>query len=252
MVHHLDQPLLDLIYKQKERAVSLLDHRPISYDDYREWCTTTTYVIAQAFGQSDENVKRFREASGCLSNQQSDDYQHGQWIRAGTRVLDSMTRQFAIGSSGSSSAQTPDRIFLVHGHDEIKHTVARFLEQLQLKPIILDEQPSKGMTIIEKFEENANVRFAIVLLTPDDLGYPVHSPQTPRARARQNVIFELGYFLGRLGRAKVCAIYKDDLEVPSDYSGVIFISWNDDWRMKLIRELIAARFSIDVNHFFSR
>ena len=113
-------------------------------------------------------------------------------------------------------------MFIVHGRDEeVKETVARFLEKLGLHPIILHEHPNKGRTVIEKFEECAEVSFAVVLLTPDDEGGLKGSQM--RARARQNVILELGYFLGRLGRGHVVAISKgDDLNIPSDYHGVLF------------------------------
>jgi len=100
-------------------------------------------------------------------------------------------------------------IFLVHGHDEgIKNTVARFLEHLDLNPIILHEQPNKGRTIIEKFENYSNVSFAVIILTPDDIVLDVGQNEQ-KQRARQNVIFELGFFLGKLGRNRVCALYKE-------------------------------------------
>lgn len=93
------------------------------------------------------------------------------------------------------------KIFLVHGHDDrALHETARFLERLRQDVIILQEQPNQGRTLIEKFEDYAEVGFAIVLLTPDDKGGPKDST-TPdlKPRARQNVVFELGYLLGRLG-----------------------------------------------------
>ena len=100
------------------------------------------------------------------------------------------------------------RIFIVHGHDEgIKHSVARFVEKFGLEAVILSEQPSSGKTIIEKFEAYSEVGYAIVLLTPDDLTFSVEKQGIDRERARQNVIFELGYFYGKLGRGKVCLIH---------------------------------------------
>lgn len=88
-----------------------------------------------------------------------------------------------------------EKVFLVHGHDnELKETVARFLEKIGLIPIILHEQASKGQTIIEKFEEHSNVSYAIVLMTPDDVGNLKSNKGKLNQRARQNVIFELGYF----------------------------------------------------------
>ncbi|MFL6834313.1 MAG: TIR domain-containing protein [Xanthobacteraceae bacterium] len=114
------------------------------------------------------------------------------------------------------------KAFVVHGHDQAAlQAVARFLEQLGLEAIILHEQPDEGRTIIEKFEEHANeVGFAVVLLTPDDLtGSADMQPQG--SRARQNVIFELGYFVGKLGRGRACLLRKGEVEIPSDLHGVI-------------------------------
>ncbi|HEX3697630.1 MAG TPA: nucleotide-binding protein [Polyangia bacterium] len=116
------------------------------------------------------------------------------------------------------------RVFVVHGHDEeAKLATARFLEKLQLDPVVLSEQPNEGRTIIEKFEHHADVSYAIVLLTPDDVGAPEEAPDVLRPRARQNVMLELGYFIGRLGRSRDCALYKDGVELPSDLHGVLYV-----------------------------
>lgn len=113
----------------------------------------------------------------------------------------------ASNAPASKQRQPADSesIFVVHGHDgEVKNAVARFITTLGLRPIILDEQANQGMTVIEKFEAHSNVGFAVVLLTPDDRGgLPT---ETPRPRARQNVVLELGFFVGALGRDRVCAI----------------------------------------------
>lgn len=146
-----------------------------------------------------------------------------------------------------------NRIFLVHGHDtELKETTARFLEKLGLKPVILHEQTSKGLTIIEKFEEYSDVAFAVVLLTPDDHGSKIGEKEKFLKRARQNVIFELGYFIGKLGRKNVVGLVKDNIEIPSDYTGIIYIGVdnNDGWKMMLSKEMKAAGLKIDLNKIF--
>lgn len=124
-----------------------------------------------------------------------------------------------------SGSEAPSRrVFLVHGHDEAaKQAVARFLEQLRLSPVLLSERPNEGRTIIEKFEHNADVAYAVVLLTPDDRAVPDADGSETRPRARQNVILELGYFIGRLSRAHVCALYKGSVELPSDLHGVLYV-----------------------------
>ncbi len=146
-----------------------------------------------------------------------------------------------------------NEIFIVHGRDEgAKDKVARFLENLDLKPVILAEMPAKGRTIIEKFEQHAQVGYAIVLLTPDDAGSLQGDENDLKPRARQNVIFELGFFVGRLGRKHVCALTKGDVEIPSDYAGIEYIPFNDadGWKMGLIRELRSGGFKIDANQAF--
>jgi len=133
-----------------------------------------------------------------------------------------------------------NRGFIVHGHnDTIKLEVARFLENdLNRKAIILHEQVNKGQTIIEKFENNSSVDFAIALWTADDVG-KLKTESDFRNRARQNVIFETGFFIGVLGRENVIVLYEDGVEIPSDYSGVIFIRIADNWKDNLRKEINA-------------
>tara|TARA_Y100001934_G_C12387225_1_gene797538 strand:+ start:17224 stop:18099 length:876 start_codon:yes stop_codon:yes gene_type:complete len=144
-----------------------------------------------------------------------------------------------------------DSVFIVHGHDEAaKSKVARFVEKLKLKAVILHEQPNQGQTIIEKFETNAaKVGFAIVLLTPDDISAPVNEPDSTTMRARQNVILELGYFCGVLGRSKVCVLYKSEVEIPSDYLGVIYtpLDDGDGWMLKLAKEMKESGLPVNLN-----
>lgn len=140
-------------------------------------------------------------------------------------------------------------IFIVHGTNHgLKETLARFLTKLNLKPIVLHEQPNLGTTIIEKLERNSVVSFAIVLLTPDDQGGP-RSDGELSPRARQNVVLELGYFIGRLGRERICALYSEGVELPSDYDGVVYTLLDKEgaWQLKLARELKASGFDIDLN-----
>lgn len=139
------------------------------------------------------------------------------------------------------------RVFVVHGHDEgARETVARFLMQLGFEPIILHEQANQGRTVMEKVEAHGQVGFAVVLLTADDEGCVKGG--TPEPRARQNVLLELGYFLGRLGRNKVCALKRGTLEIPSDFAGVVWESMEgDSWKQALGRELEAAGHEIDWN-----
>lgn len=172
-----------------------------------------------------------------------------------------------IGTEGIFSAKranlnllTPalpknNSVFLVHGHDEgVKHSVARFLEQLGVIPVILQEQINKGMTVIEKFEDfAARAGFAIVLMTPDDFGYPVGKEEEKKHRPRQNLVLELGYFAAHLGRSKTFVLLKGEIEMPSDVLGLVYerMDNNEGWKMRLARELKAAGFEIDLNRAIS-
>jgi hypothetical protein len=142
------------------------------------------------------------------------------------------------------------RVFVVHGHDHgLLNTVARFLEHLDLEPVILHEQASEGATIIEMLERHGRVDYAIVLLTPDDVGSAVGSQDNLEPRARQNVILELGFFLGVAGRSRVCALYVDGVELPSDYSGVLYVPVDKAgaWKTGLATELKAAGLPVDIS-----
>ncbi len=155
-----------------------------------------------------------------------------------------------LKKSSSKFDTVSRKVFIVHGrNNEAQQTISRFLEKLDLQPIILHEQPNKGKTIIEKFETYSDVSFAVVLLTPDDQGFQKNSSKEIRDRARQNVILELGFFLGRLGRSRVCPIYWEGVEIPSDYDGVVYVPFDeaDGWKLKLAREIKQAGIDVDLN-----
>ena len=180
-------------------------------------------------------------------------------IRAQRQKLESIKSRaefFELASSTSPlgqhspSAAGGDGIFIVHGHDgDLKAQVARFVEQcVGVRPIILHEQPDRGRTIIEKFEEHASeARFAIVLLTADDEGRPSGADPL-RLRARQNVVLEHGFFIGRLGRENVVALYEKEVELPSDLSGLLYKSVEGNWHTDLATELQAAGFEVNLNN----
>ncbi len=140
-------------------------------------------------------------------------------------------------------------VFIVHGHDEaVRESTARLVSRLGLEPTILHEQPNRGQTVIEKFEKSsAGAHFAIILLTPDDFGGK--DGESPRPRARQNVILELGFFFGALGRSRVCVLYTEGVELPSDYNGIVYVPLdrNGAWKLTVAKEMKAAGLPIDLN-----
>lgn len=149
-----------------------------------------------------------------------------------------------------SKNSKPRRIFIVHGHDEsAQNKAARFVEKLGFEAIILHEKASSGRTIIEKIEHYSDVGFAIVLYTPDDVGNVKSEAENLNVRARQNVVFEHGYLIGRLGRENVSALVDGKLELPNDISGVVYISLDEGaaWQLQLAKEMKQSGYDIDMN-----
>jgi predicted nucleotide-binding protein len=144
------------------------------------------------------------------------------------------------------------RVFVVHGQDAgARDAVARFLDSIGFESVVLHERANRGMTVIEKVEANSDVGFAVVLLTPDDIG--CLKDGVPEARPRQNVVLELGYFIGKLGRGKVCALKRGDMEIPSELAGVVWETMDDNggWKPALTRELHAAGHQVDLNRLMT-
>ncbi|HXP05284.1 MAG TPA: nucleotide-binding protein [Stellaceae bacterium] len=155
--------------------------------------------------------------------------------------LDLYSEPVAETRSLGVAMPAPDlsKVFVVHGRDnDAKNEVARFLEHIGLKPIILNEQPNLGRHLLTKFQDEAEgVGFAVVLITPDDDGALEGEPL--RKRARQNVVFELGFLIGKLGSSHVAALVKGEVERPSDFDGVGYIPLDaaGGWKGLLAREL---------------
>ena len=179
-----------------------------------------------------------------------------EWMEKRLDRLDSILQRLHLWNTVQATAapaptKQPSRdIFIVHGHDEAaRHEVAQLLEKLDLRPIILHEQADKGRTVIEKVEHHSDVGFAVILLTPDDVGHPKDILES-KPRARQNVVLELGYFIGKLGRSSVCALRKGDVEIPTDFGGVLYKTMDatGNWRLELVREIKAAGIDVDLNN----
>jgi len=182
-------------------------------------------------------------------------------VQRDVRYLSSIIDRLPLFDSDGIPASRPTtagavelRVFVVHGHDEaVRLDVARFLESgapnFEVK--ILTETVNRGRTIIEKVEEEAAAAtFAVVLLTADDEGGSRSSPERRQPRARQNVILELGYFIGRLGRRRVVILYEPEVELPSDMQGVGYIELDKygGWKLKLAKELSGEGHVLDLYH----
>lgn len=168
------------------------------------------------------------------------------------RRLSEATSPPPAKESAGRSSEASKRVFVVHGHDvALRESIVNLVQRLGLRAVVLQDTPNLGRTIVEKLEREGDVAFAVVLLTPDDVGGP--APKTPDAqptltsRARQNVILELGFFMGALGRSRVAVLHVGSLELPSDVYGVAYIPADRDWKLRLANELKAAGLPVDLN-----
>ena len=234
--------------------------------EFLMWKRNTKLAIANIFTTKSGHVKEFEDIDfsspfiGATESREIEACASG--LDKAAALLISMREEIeeywpddSPAQPVSQSQETPEphlsnRVFVVHGRDGgTRDTVARFLETLELEAVILQEQASEGRTIIEKFEDHSGVGFAVVLCTPDDIGALATESDKLKPRPRQNVILELGFFWGRLGRKKVCALLEGDMEMPSDYDGVLYIPLDvsEGWKLTLARELRAAGMTIDLN-----
>ena len=232
-----------------------------------EWHRDTWNAIAQTFGDASHHVREFNAIAFTPTTSKwhyPNEIQRKEAFSNGLNYVSGILRSMITEIQeyweehlhepfSPNAAETPqtvnsNRVFVIHGRDHgTKDSVARFLEGLGLEAVILEEQPDRGLTVIEKFEQNASGDFVVALLTPDDVGGP--NPDKLQPRARQNVIFELGYFVRAFGRNRVRALMKGDVEIPSDYAGVLYVPMDESggWQMRLIREMNSAGFKIDAN-----
>jgi predicted nucleotide-binding protein len=225
---------------------SVFGHDTVEYRRYSDAIALDHGAVSMSFGGPSDNSHEARRyvAEGKVAAVQI--------LRSAIEWL-----RDEIGDAGESSptavparatAAQSEKVFIVHGHDEAaRQTMARFIERIGFEAIILSEQANQGRTIIEKIEAHGDVGFAVVLLTPDDVGGT--AVDSLRPRARQNVLLELGYFIARLGRGRVCTLAKGDLEIPTDFAGVVWeqLDHGGAWKQALARELQAAGYPIDWN-----
>jgi predicted nucleotide-binding protein len=225
---------------------------------YQQWSDNNSELLGRIF-RSDEFEKGYNSIGVTVSwtpksfNEDLIEYWSDVKVRI-SKLEDLLERLNSIPEptviQDSQRFSPSNRVFVVHGHDDgHKQSVARLLERLGLEPIILHEQPNRGQVIIEKFEEHSDVGFAVILLTPDDVGAARGQASSLQPRARQNVVFELGFFVAKLGRRRICPLYLPGIELPSDLSGMLYVELDDlgHWRTSLAREIKAAGIDIDLN-----
>lgn len=222
---------------------------------FRAWKTEAERFLIKRFGEDSFEHRDFVKASfrpGVWTSQQELVGACKNGLIATKMVFESYLRELEANVVETVSPElicSNDRVFVVHGHDgELKHAVARLVEKQGLEAIILSEQANKGKTIIEKFEENSDVSGAICLFTADDLGRAKAAPNE-QPRARQNVVFEAGYFMGKLSRSRVVIIAESGVELPSDMQGIVYTNKNN-WEVDVLKELKAMGYAVDFNKLF--
>lgn len=193
-----------------------------------------------------DTIKEYKDTIRRLINQMKSDVEKLSLIKCVVESRESLPKP--------TNVQDNNKVFIVHGHDgELKEKVARTLDRLGLEPIILHEQADGGRTIIEKFEANVeDCRFAVILLTADDLGQSKAEKEQgiePRMRARQNVVFEMGYFMGRLTRKRVVVLLDQGVDKPGNLDGLVYVPTLDEygWKLRLVKELNNCGYKVDAN-----
>lgn len=226
-----------------------------SAPEFEAWKTKTERALIKLFGKDSYEYENFRKTSFSLSFC-TPSTPRSSFIQACIRGLKTTKKIFETYLEEFEEESNPfdegkiekdySKVFVVHGHDgELRESVARLLERQNITPIILNEQVNQGKTIIEKFEKYSDVTCAICLFTTDDQGKAKDETEYKK-RARQNVVFEAGYFIGKLGRENVILIADESVEIPSDMSGMVY-SNRSEWRFSVLKELKAMGFSIDYN-----
>lgn len=224
-----------------------------SDSDFKAWKTDVQLCLSGLYGENSIQFKNFnsRHFSPMVIGGNTD------WHKPYVRDLETTKKEFeryicdfeeeGINTNMGKNRTSNNKVFIVHGHDgELKEKVARRLEQQGIEAIILSEQVNRGRTIIEKLEAYSDVNVAIILFTQDDLGVAKEEKGNEKYRARQNVVFEAGYFMGYWGRENIIMIADENVEIPGDLSGMVYTT-RDSWEFEMLKELNAAGMKVNMN-----
>ena len=238
--------------------------------NYRRWNDYNIELLKRLFSTHDESKcytrfpRAFPMSNAALSARISIHKKHIGSSVANLRSLLNKLELIPLSKSindtqpsSSCRKQYGSKIFIVHGHDDIsKNDLEIFLRNIGLEPIVLHRQADEGQTIIEKFEKHSDVGYAFILLTPDEVAYlrsedaKSDDERKKELRARPNVIFEFGYFVGKLGRSRVCCLHTGGVSLPSDVSGMIYKSYQsniEEAGVSIMRDLKVAGYDISLD-----
>jgi predicted nucleotide-binding protein len=258
---------IQLGQKLRDLEIRTDDQLSAARNEYYTWDEYNAELLRRRFTTS-EVADRYRGGAFAIADPPPAPDDLSEWVRRyrgdvgrSIRQLESIKERIALFEEspqarpaheppGTDETAAIKSIFIVHGHDKaLKLAVHGFLRQItDVEPVILHDQPNRGRTILEKFEAfGASAGYAIVLLTADDVGGTVADSPELQGRARQNVVWEFGFFAGALGRSHVAVLYEDRVELPSDVHGLAYIPYDDagGWKLLLARELKAAGVAVD-------
>ncbi|MCM1060476.1 MAG: nucleotide-binding protein [Eubacterium sp.] len=230
-----------------------------SDSDFKAWKTKAERFLVNKFGQDSFEHNQFKHTSFSLMLVTSDtpDWKFEDACENGLQTtkavfvtyLEEMEEDITSSTEQNQTTPTFEKLFIVHGHDEgLKQSVARIIEKQGIEAIILSEKTNQGCAIIEKFENYSDVNGAICLFTSDDIGRAKKDTED-KLRARQNVVLETGYFMGKLGRNRIVILADDGIEMPSDLSGVVYTN-TSNWQIDLLKELKSIGYAVDFNKLF--
>lgn len=237
---------------------------PATYSqEWVVWRTRVESFIKSRFGENSVPYEALSKGLGIrvLGNEQKS-FENAKALMLGAlrgaeiSFGDDSLQEVGRPHVSDTGVNRTNKVFVVHGHDhKAKNELEVFLREVGLEPVVLHRQPDEGQTIIEKFEKHSDVGFAFVILTPDEIAYTADqdsledSVRKKEYRARPNVIFEYGYFAGKLGRNRVCCLYTGDVTLPSDLNGLIYKKFStgiDEAGYSIMKELKAAGYNINV------
>ena len=258
---------ISLGQKLHERNITTTDEFDKLKEDYYDWSDFNLEYLKHSFNKEQNEYRKNYDDTGSfffgiIGGRQSPAEELKEFkekinskvknlkqLRAKTGLL-KQSSDVVVTESKKAIELDKSQVFIVHGHDdEAKSKTARFVEKLGFEAIILHEKASGSKTIIEKIEEYSNVGFGIILYTPCDIGAKQTDKPDLKSRARQNVVFEHGFLIGKIGRSNVCALVKGNIETPNDISGVVYVSMDsaDAWRYAIADEMKKAGYIVDKN-----
>lgn len=257
-----DYEKLKSIIDEIDKMIS--NHTRSSDVIFQAWRMKTERFLIRKYGKDSLEHKDFHNTYfsplvWCGADMEQEKQEAINWCRDGLEsckaifetYLEDLTDEVEIipPQKAEVKLSNMDKIFIVHGHDdELRESVARIIEKQDIEAIILSEKANQGRTIIEKFEDYSDVGGAICLFTADDVG-KAKTESKEKTRARQNVVLETGYFMGKLGRNRVVILADKEIEMPSDLSGVVYTN-TQNWQIDLLKDLKVMGYNVDFNKLF--